>query len=174
MKKRRVEVVPYHTEWKILFEKEKNLIAEAFNQTEVDIHHIGSTSVPGLSAKPIIDILLAAESIELVEEATPALESAGYDAKGENGIAGRRYFQKCDENGIRKVHLHAFEKGSHQLYRHLVFRDYLRTHPEEAARYASVKEEAARQYEYDIESYIAAKSPTVLEIEQKAVLWKPM
>lgn len=174
MKKRRVEVVPYNAEWKTLFEKEKNLIAGVFNQTEVEIHHIGSTSVHGLSAKPIIDIMLAAESLEIVEKATPALEAAGYDARGENGIPGRRYFHKCDENGIRKVHLHAFEKGSYQLYRHLVFRDYLRSHPEEAARYASVKEEAARQYEYDIESYITAKSPTVLEIEGKARLWKPL
>jgi GrpB-like predicted nucleotidyltransferase (UPF0157 family) len=174
MKKRRVEVVPYRAEWQTLFEKEKNLIAEVFNQTEAEIHHIGSTSVPGLSAKPIIDIMLAAESLESVEKATPALEAAGYDPRGENGIPGRRYFQKCDEKGIRKVHLHAFEKGSHQLYRHLVFRDYLRSHPEEAARYASVKEEAARQYEYEIESYIAAKSPTVLEIEEKARLWKPL
>lgn len=173
MTRRRVEVVPYSPEWKTLFEKEKQLLESIFS-AEVEIHHIGSTSVPELSAKPIIDIMLAADSLEQVEKATPCIEAAGYVAMGENGIPRRRYFQKHDENGIRKVHLHSFEKGSHQIYRHLVFRDYLRSHPEESGRYASVKEEAARKYEYDIESYIAEKSPIVKEIEQKAMQWEPL
>lgn len=173
MTRRRVEVVPYSPEWKTLFEKEKQLL-EAIFSAKVEIHHIGSTSVPGLSAKPIIDIILAADSLEQVEKATTAIEAAEYEAMGENGIPGRRYFQKHDENGIRKVHLHSFEKGSHQIYRHLVFRDYLRSHPEESGRYASVKEEAARKYEYDIESYIAEKSPIVKEIERKAMQWRPL
>lgn len=171
MTRRRVEVVPYTPEWKTLFENEKQILEAIFQPAEAEIHHIGSTSVPGLSAKPIIDILLAADSLEQVEEATPSIEAAGYEAKGENGIPGRRYFQKHDKNGIRKVHLHAFEKGSNQLYRHLVFRDYLRAHPGEASKYAAVKELAAQKYEYDIESYIAEKSPLVKELEQKALQW---
>lgn len=170
---RRVEVVPYRSEWKELFDQEKKLLESLLEPAEVIIHHIGSTSVPGLSAKPIIDIMLAADSLEQVEKATPAIVAAGYDAKGENGIPGRRYFQKSDENGIRKVHLHSYEKGSPELHRHLVFRDYLRAHPEEASRYAAVKEEAARKYEYDIESYIEEKSPLVKELEQRAMQWKP-
>ena len=174
MTRRRVEVVPYNPEWKTLFENEKQLLESIFKPAEVEIHHIGSTSVPGLSAKPIIDIMLAADSLEQVEKATPAIEAAGYEAKGENGIQGRRYFQKHDENGIRKVHLHSFEKGSHQLYRHLVFRDYLRFHPHDASKYSVVKEKAALKYEFDIDSYIAEKSPTVKEIEQKAMLWSPV
>ncbi|MBS8264776.1 GrpB family protein [Mesobacillus boroniphilus] len=174
MTRRRVEVVPYNPEWKTLFENEKQLLETILEPAEVEIHHIGSTSVPGLSAKPIIDIMLAADSLAQVEKATPAIEAAGYEAKGENGIPGRRYFQKYDENGIRKVHLHSFEKGSHQLYRHLVFRDYLRAHPREASKYAVVKEIAAQKFEYDIESYIDGKSPIVKEIEQKAMLWRPI
>jgi GrpB-like predicted nucleotidyltransferase (UPF0157 family) len=173
MTRRRVEVVPYNPEWETLFEKEKQLLESIFNSPDVDIYHIGSTSVRGLSAKPIIDIMLAADTLEQVERATPAMEAAGYDAKGENGIPRRRYFQKHDENGIRKVHLHSYEKGSHQLNRHLVFRDYLRAHPLEARKYAEVKEIAAQKYEYDIDSYIAEKSPIVLELEQKAMLWRP-
>ncbi|UYZ20653.1 GrpB family protein [Mesobacillus jeotgali] len=174
MTRRRVEVVPYNPEWKTLFEKEKQVLESIFEPAKIEIHHIGSTSVPGLSAKPIIDIMLAADSLERVEKATPAIEAAGYEAKGENGIPGRRYFQKHDENGIRKVHLHSFEKGSHQLYRHLVFRDYLRAHPSEASRYAEVKEAAAQKYEYDIESYIAEKSPIVKEMEHRAMQWRPV
>ncbi|MBT2638793.1 GrpB family protein [Bacillus sp. ISL-45] len=171
--RRRVEVVPYNPEWKTLFGKEKQVLESIFEPAKIEIHHIGSTSVPGLSAKPIIDIMLAADSLEQVEMATAAIEAAGYKAKGENGIPGRRYFQKHDENGIRKVHLHSFEKGSHQLYRHLVFRDYLRAHPLQASKYAAVKEIAAQKYEYDIESYIAEKSPIVKELEQKAMQWRP-
>ena len=174
MTRRRVEVVPYNSEWKTLFEKEKKLLESIFQPAEVEIHHIGSTSVPGLSAKPIIDIMLAADNLEQVEKVTPAIEAAGYEAKGENGIPGRRYFQKHDENGIRKVHLHSFEKGSHQLYRHLVFCDYLRAHPSEASKYAEVKEIAAQKYEYDIDSYIAEKSPIVKEMEYRAMQWRPV
>lgn len=173
MTSRRVEVVPYRSEWQELFSNEEMLLKKIFKTADVTIHHIGSTSVPGLSAKPIIDILLSAEKLEDVEEVTPQLETEGYEAKGENGIKGRRYFQKSD-NGIRKVHLHAFEKGNLELHRHLVFRDFLREHPEEAKRYAKVKERAARKYEFDIESYIAEKSPIVKELEQKAMRWKPL
>ncbi|ESU30267.1 hypothetical protein G3A_22005 [Bacillus sp. 17376] len=174
MTRRRVEVVPYNPEWKTVFENEKQLLESIFLPAEVEVHHIGSTSVPGLSAKPIIDIMLAADSLEQVEKATPAIEAAGYVVKGENGIPGRRYFQKHDENGMRKVHLHSFEKSSRQLYRHLVFRDYLRSHPQEASKYSDVKEKAARKYGFDIDSYIAEKSPTVKDIEQKAMQWRPV
>jgi GrpB-like predicted nucleotidyltransferase (UPF0157 family) len=168
MTRRRVEVVPYRKEWKELFEYEKKRLEEIIAGAE--IHHIGSTSVPGLSAKPIIDILLAADSLEGIEKATPELAAAGYEAKGENGIPGRRYFQKS-ENGIRKVHLHTYKKGDPELYRHIIFRDYLSAHPEEAKRYAVVKEKAAKKHEYDIESYISEKSPLVKELEQRALQW---
>lgn len=174
MTRRRVEVVPYRSEWKKLFEQERRLLEAIFKPAEVEIHHIGSTSVPGLSAKPIIDIMLAAGSLSEIEKATPAIEAAGYLAFGENGIQGRRYFQKSDENGIRKVHLHSFEKSSPELHRHLVFRNYLRAHSDEAARYAAVKEKAAQKYEYDIEAYIAEKSPLIKELEQRAMQWKPL
>jgi len=174
MTRRRVEVVPYHSEWKDLFDKEKQLLSYIFPPLFADIYHIGSTSVPGLSAKPIIDILLAADKLADVEEATPQIVAAGYEAKGENGIPGRRYFQKSDEDGVRKVHLHAYEKGNLELHRHLVFRDYLREHPKEAKRYAEVKIKAAKKFEYDIESYIAEKSPIVKELEQKALQWRPL
>lgn len=173
MTRRRVEVIPYQEEWKQLFENEKECLKNIFHPINVDIHHIGSTSVPGLSAKPIIDILLAADKLADIDQTTAQIVAAGYQAKGENGIPGRRYFQKSDKNGTRKVHLHAFEQGSHELHRHLVFRDYLIEHPEEAKKYAAIKEKAAGKYEFDIESYIAEKSPLVKELEQKALQWHP-
>lgn len=173
MNRRRVDVVKYRAEWADLFIKEKLLLESIFKPVEVEIHHIGSTAVAGLSAKPIIDILLAADRLEQVEKASPELEAAGYKAKGENGLQGRRYFQKNDGAGVRKVHLHSYEKGNKEVYRHLVFRDYLRNHPNDAERYTKLKEMAAVKFVYDIESYMDEKSPLVKEIEQKALQWRP-
>ncbi|WML47632.1 GrpB family protein [Neobacillus sp. PS3-34] len=168
---RKVEVVPYREEWKSLYNDEKKRLISILLPDEVFVHHIGSTSIPGLSAKPIIDIIAEAADLEIFDKKTPELNSAGYIAKGENGIKGRRYFFKCSENGERLFHLHAFEKGSPQVKRHLAFRDYLVVSPEDAARYASIKETAARKFPYEIEFYIDYKDAIVKEIESKALEW---
>lgn len=172
MIRRKVEVVKYREEWKELFKREKELLESIFQPIDVEIHHIGSTSVPGLSAKPIIDILLAVDCIEQVESATKEIEAYGYEAKGENGLPGRRYFQKSDDRGVRQVHLHAYTKINPEVLRHLAFRDYLQAHPEDAERYGRLKEKAAAKCEYDIDSYIDEKSSIVKEIEHKALEWK--
>ncbi|PLR99824.1 GrpB family protein [Bacillus sp. T33-2] len=169
MTRRKVEVVPYSHEWVRLFEHESELLHHVFYPHNVDIHHIGSTSVPGLSAKPIIDLLLEADEISMVDFATPALEKTGFVGKGENGLPGRRYFYKLDEAGNRLFHLHAYANGNPEIVRHLAFRDYLRAHPDEALRYQEVKERAASAYTYDIEAYIAEKAPIVEQLERRAL-----
>ncbi|WP_251551272.1 GrpB family protein [Neobacillus muris] len=171
MNVRKVEVVPYRTEWMELFQQESQRIKSIFVSHDVAIHHIGSTSVPGLSAKPIIDLLAEASDIDIFDEAIPIFEAEGYIAKGENGIAGRRFFIKNNASGERLYHLHAFQTGSPDIHRHLLFRDYLRQHPEEAARYAEIKITAAKQYPNDIASYISYKDSIVKEIETKAIEW---
>ncbi|WP_053367025.1 GrpB family protein [Bacillus sp. FJAT-27245] len=168
---RKVEVVPYLEDWPERFAKEAAILIEALATDDTVFHHIGSTSVPGLSAKPIIDILAEAGSFDHFDKAVDKLRLAGYEPRGENGIPGRRYFIKYDEDGERLVHLHAFEKGSLQIRRHLVFRDYLRVHPERAAIYGNVKETGAGLFPSDISSYIAYKEKTVLEIEKEAFVW---
>lgn len=168
---RKVEVVPYREIWPERFAKEAAILIEAMDSDQVVFHHIGSTSVPGLSAKPIIDILAEADSLDLFDEAADKLRLAGYEPRGENGIPGRRYFIKYDADGERLVHLHAFEKGSLQIRRHLAFRDYLRVHPFRAAHYGKVKETASAMFPNDISSYIAYKENTVLEIEEEALDW---
>lgn len=168
---RKVEVVPYNSTWTELFQKETQKLTEVMEPYEIVFHHIGSTSVPGLGAKPIIDLLAEAEDILNFDRVTPKLEKMGYVAKGEYGIVGRRYFYKEDENGQRLFHLHAFEKGNTEIYRHLVFRDYLREHPEEAKRYESVKMIAAKKFPHDIDSYINYKDSIVKEIEGAAFRW---
>lgn len=173
MARRKVEVVPYSPDWENLFNREQALLKDLFGKSLVSIYHIGSTSVPGLVAKPIIDILIEVESLELIDFVTRDLERTGYEARGENGIARRRFFQKSNENGVRLYHVHAFEKGNPEINRHLVFRDYLRTHPEQAAKYADVKQQAAARNPYDIETYMVEKEPIIKEIEHQAYKWRP-
>lgn len=171
MAKRKVEVIAYLEEWKQQFENEKNRLVKIFHPSIVNIHHIGSTSVPGLSAKPIIDILAEAESLEIFEQATNRLQQEGYVAKGENGLPGRRYFFKEKPPLVRLVHLHCYKKGNHEIERHLAFRNYLRAHPNEVNRYGEVKLRAASQFPFDIDAYIEAKDSTVKELERKALKW---
>ncbi|WP_316569722.1 GrpB family protein [Neobacillus sp. YIM B06451] len=168
---RKVQVVPYQEDWPERFTKEEAILIEAMEPDHVVFHHIGSTSVPGLSAKPIIDILAEADSLYLFDEAAEKLRLADYESRGENGIPGRRYFIKYDSNGERLVHLHAFEKNNPHIKRHLAFRDYLRVHPVRAAHYGNVKETGARLFPSDISSYIAYKEKTVLELEKEALDW---
>lgn len=94
----------------------------------IDIHHIGSTSVPGLSAKPIIDIMPVVKDINIVDKYNEEMQGIGYEPKGENGISGRRYFEKGGDN--RTHHVHIYQVGSYEIKRHLAFRDYLREHIE--------------------------------------------
>jgi GrpB-like predicted nucleotidyltransferase (UPF0157 family) len=171
MAKRKVEVVPYNKEWIEKFQVEKELISRDFSPYKINLYHIGSTSVPELCAKPIIDILAETENLNNFDLKTHLFEKSGYIAKGENGIAGRRYFFKCDEKGNRLIHLHGFEKGNPEIKRHLVFRNYLRQFPDEARRYAEVKEEAAAKFPWDIDSYIEFKNGIVKELEKKAMFW---
>src|SRR3990167_219765 len=104
--KKNIEVVLYSPEWPEMFASEAELIKQALGNNCITIHHIGSTSVPGLSAKPIIDILPVVRDIQEVDKATKAMESLGYEAKGEYGMAFRRYFQKGQNARTHNVHVY--------------------------------------------------------------------
>ncbi|OCA90998.1 hypothetical protein A8F94_03785 [Bacillus sp. FJAT-27225] len=171
MTPRRVEVIPYSTDWPIKFETEKKLLLEVLDGEGLILHHIGSTSVPGLSAKPIIDILAEADSLAIFDRNEDKMSGAGYIARGENGIPGRRYFVKASSTGDRIVHLHAYQLGSPHAGRHLYFRDYLIAHPKRASSYGNIKEEAAKKFPYDIDSYIQYKHGIASEIECEAIQW---
>lgn len=146
--------------------KKLNLI---FKNEIVDIYHIGSTSVAGLKAKPIIDIMPVVKDINIVDKFNADMKEIGYEPKGENGISGRRYFQKGGDN--RSHHIHIFQVGSYEIKRHLAFRDYLRINPEVRKSYGELKEQLAQQFPYDIESYIKGKDRLVKEIELQALEW---
>lgn len=168
---RHIVVVPYDSAWPEMFEAEAAKIAGVFGRELVAIYHIGSTSVPGLSAKPIIDMMPVVRDIERVAEFNPAMVRLGYEPKGEFGIPGRRYFVRGgDEN--RTHHVHTYGPDNAELARHLDFRDYLRAHPAIAEQYAALKEELARQFPHDIQGYIAGKDAFIREITQKAQAWR--
>lgn len=166
---RRVEVTPYNEQWVQMYEEEAEKLRRIFGRQLIAIHHIGSTAVPGLDAKPIIDIMPVVRDITLVDEYNQPMRDIGYEPKGENGIPGRRYFQKGGDDRTR--HVHVFQVGSPQIERHLAFRDYLRAHPNEATEYGEMKRKLAREFPHDIDSYIQGKETLVKEIEQRALEW---
>ncbi|MGE8077393.1 GrpB family protein [Peribacillus loiseleuriae] len=166
---RKVEVKPYNETWFSMFEEEANELHEIFGPEIIEIHHIGSTSVNGLQAKPIIDIMPVVRDINRIDEFNTAMYTIGYESKGENGIFGRRYFQKGGDN--RTHHVHIYELDNPEIERHLAFRDYLRVHPDGAKKYGDLKEELSQRFPYEIESYIKGKDQLALEIERKAVAW---
>jgi GrpB-like predicted nucleotidyltransferase (UPF0157 family) len=116
-----VRVVPYDSRWPARYEAEAKRICDAVDEVVVSIHHIGSTAVPGLSAKPIIDILLEVSDLVELDARSPKFESLGYEAKGEWGIPGRRYFRRDNELGDRTHQVHVFDVSSLQADRHLHF-----------------------------------------------------
>jgi GrpB-like predicted nucleotidyltransferase (UPF0157 family) len=142
--KRIVEVVPYNPTWKQKYRKEAKKIEEIFRQIFIDIYHIGSTAVPKIKAKPIIDIMVEVKDINKVDSYNKQMEELGYEALGEYGIPKRRFFQKGDNKQTH--HVHIFERGSPQIKRHIDFRDYLISHPKDAREYSRLKEKLAKKY----------------------------
>jgi GrpB-like predicted nucleotidyltransferase (UPF0157 family) len=166
---RKFEVRPYNEQWFSMFEKEGNKLQKIFDSEIIEIHHIGSTSVNGLKAKPIIDIMPVFKDINRIDEFNREMVKFVYKPMGENEISQRRYFEKGRDK--RTHHVHIYEFGNPEIVRHLAFRDYLREYPDVAKKYGDLKEELSQFFPYDIESYIKGKEQLVLEIEKKAVAW---
>ncbi|GGA36320.1 GrpB family protein [Psychrobacillus lasiicapitis] len=166
---RKVVVEAYSADWKNRFEEEAVVLRTIFGNEIQWIHHIGSTSIDGLSAKPIIDMMPIVGDISKIDSFNNAMIAIGYEPKGENGLTGRRYFQKGGND--RTHHVHIYEAGNLGIERHLAFRDYLNTHPHVKKKYGDLKESLARQFPYDIESYINGKEQLASEIERDALKW---
>lgn len=162
-----VEVVPYDPAWPAHFERERHALFEALPAVIGAVHHIGSTSVEGLAAKPIIDMLMEVRSLRELDATAESLAALGYEALGEYGIAGRRYFRK---GGMRRTHqIHAFATGDENILRHLAFRDYLISNPDVRVRYAELKIGLAASCNNDIDTYCAGKDAFVKHHEQRAL-----
>jgi GrpB-like predicted nucleotidyltransferase (UPF0157 family) len=164
-----VTVVDYDSAWPRLFAEESERIRAALGYAVVAIEHIGSTAVPGLAAKPVIDVLVGLRTIELMRKQIGAMESLGYEYLGEHGIPGRLFFRK---GRPRSHHVHAVLHESDLWERHLAFRDYLRARPDEAKSYAVFKQALAAEVAGERESYTARKDVFAAALQERALVWR--
>ncbi len=164
-----IVIVEYNPAWSTLYEQEKALILEAIGPWLVDIQHIGSTSVPGLAAKPIIDIMPGIRYLYEASNCIAPLEKIGYKyvPEFEDVMPYRRYFRK-DIDGQRTHHIHMVETSHEFWERHLLFRDYLRKHPAIAQQYAELKKDLAARYLKEGFDYTEAKTEFIKTIEKRA------
>ena len=161
LKKGVVELAPHNEQWHRIFAEEEARLRGAMGKFVVAIEHIGSTSICGIAAKPILDITAAVSDKASGEKCIAPLENTGYEYRGENGIAGRFYFVK---GAPRTHHLHILLSESDEWRNHLFFRDYLRQNPAVAAEYNNLKKELAQKYGDDRGAYLDGKADYVERI----------
>ncbi|MFF2448285.1 GrpB family protein [Neobacillus sp. NPDC058068] len=164
-------VTDYDENWIQFFRTEAREIREIFKDEIVEIHHIGSTAVPGLKAKPIIDMMPIVKNIESVDRFNEKMIEIGYEPLGELGIKGRRYFRKGGENRTHQIHIFQFDNGI-EIERHLAVRDYLILHKKDAIEYGKLKELLANEFPKDIEGYSSGKDDFVNNLERRAIEWR--
>jgi GrpB-like predicted nucleotidyltransferase (UPF0157 family) len=165
-----VRIVEYDPAWPALADAELRRIAAALGETVVRLEHVGSTAVPGLAAKPILDLQLSVVAIELRERYVEPLAQLGYLFVPAPESPDFHLFAKPPERP-RSYHLHVCEAGTEHEFRHLAVRDFLRTHDDEAARYAALKRQLVAQHPQDRLAYIDGKEKYVVALEARAVEW---
>ena len=170
MKTRKVKVVPHDPAWREAFEAEAAALSSVLGDEALAVHHIGSTAIPGISARPTVDVLIEVRKIEKVDDFDAAMSEKGFEAWGEYGIPGRRFFVK-DRGTSRITNVHTFKTGTPEVERHLAFRDYLIQHPKTASAYAQLKKELAREHPADMESYMNGKDTFIKQTEGEALSW---
>ncbi|MEM6385164.1 MAG: GrpB family protein [Pseudomonadota bacterium] len=164
-------VVPHDDRWPAAFEREAAVLSRELADLRIEFHHIGSTAIPGILAKPILDMLGVVDDLPRLDARQAAFEEAGYEAMGAYGIDGRRYFRKHDESGQRTHHLHIFERGAPHVERHLAFRDYLIAHPAVAQAYSDLKARLLAGDDPSWDGYLDGKVPFIRETEAEAIHW---
>jgi GrpB-like predicted nucleotidyltransferase (UPF0157 family) len=167
----KVIVTDHNPAWPAAFEREAAALRPVFGEWLVAIQHIGSTAVPGLKAKPVIDIMPIVTDISAVDALVDQMSTLGYATRGEGGIAGRRYFFR-DIGEIRTHNVHVFaESNTDAIVRHLAVRDYLRAHPDAVAAYGALKADLAQRVNHDIEAYMDGKDEFVQRLQAAALKW---
>ena len=159
-----VVVLPYNVQWKDDFEKIKSEIINAIGDLIIDVEHVGSTSVEGMSAKPCIDIDVIIKDYSAFDIIVSRLEMIGYINEGNLGIKDREAFKYFNKPHFRTHHLYVCPQKSEELYRHITFRDFLRSNVDAVKKYSYVKETAARLFPHDIEKYMEYKLENLLLI----------
>jgi GrpB-like predicted nucleotidyltransferase (UPF0157 family) len=162
-------VEPYNPKWPAQFMELAIPIREAMGEVALRIDHIGSTAIPGIPAKPVIDIQIAVESYEPFSAIRDPLESLQYRWRPDNPDRSKRYFR--EPAGANRIHIHVRKLGSWQQQLALLFRDYLRLHPDCRDEYAQVKIDLARRFRTDRVEYVDGKGPIVWGILRRATEW---
>ncbi len=162
-----VELKEHNEKWKKEFEEEKKVLKEIFKDDALEIEHVGSTAIPGLKAKPIIDMAIAVKDLDVALKHVEELEKHGYNFRGNAGIEGRYFFAKGPEDN-RTHYLHVEPINSSNWETHIMFKRYLLENPEVIKEYEKVKAELAEKYPNDRKSYTAGKDEFIKEVLEKA------
>lgn len=171
MDTQKIEIVSYDPAWPTLFQQEAERLTKALEGHAAAIHHIGSTSIPNMAAKPVIDILIELKNLDVINVVASELNTLGYEKLRRQVIPNRSFFSLLDKNNARHFHLHIYEVGDPQVIRHVNFRDYMINHPDEAATYENLKKNLAQQFKYERLQYVLGKDKLVQHIDAKAKLW---
>lgn len=163
-----IVVQAYNSEWPQRYEEERARIMPILRDNCIAIYHIGSTSVPKLAAKPVIDIMIVVKNLKGVDAVSAEFSAIGYEWLGEYGIAGRRYLRKGGDERTHQIHIFQAEDWQN-ISRHLAFRDYLRSHEEARSEYAKLKKVLAQRFPYDIDRYGDGKEKLVGCLETQAL-----
>ncbi|MBT3274227.1 MAG: GrpB family protein [Spirochaetales bacterium] len=164
-----IALVPYDPQWQSQFLNLGYPIREAMGDVALRIDHIGSTSIPGILAKPVIDIQISVDGFEPFDGIRDPLEALRYRWCSDNPDLSKRYFR--EPVGEHRIHIHVRKLGSWQQQLSLLFRDYLRTHNEECREYERVKVELAKRFRNERGKYVDGKDPIIWEILCRATKW---
>lgn len=164
---RKTYIVDYSPQWAADFKTEAAHLISIFNDAIVSIHHIGSTSIPGMKAKPIVDILITTNNLEKIDNFHAQMEHQGYVVGGEFGIPQRRFFCKGNQDHCQ-IHIHVYELSNPVVEKYVLFRDYLISHPIDAKDYEALKMALAEKYPHNRTLYTQSKSSFIEKILTKA------
>lgn len=167
-----VELHPHSPAWTLMARAESDALKAALGDRLLEVEHMGSTAIPGIAAKPIIDLMPIARDEASLDAMEAGVRKLGYEWLGEFGIPGRRYCRRNDPaTGKRRFQLHCFAQDATEIDRHLAFRDYLRAHSEIAKAYEAEKRRAAALHPDDTLAYNDAKNDWIKRTERDALAW---
>jgi len=167
----KVELVPHDPRWDRQAQEESELLAKVLGQLLKAVHPIGSTAIPTIVAKPILDLLPVVSSLSELDQLRERMAEIGYQWRGAYGLPGRRYFTKADPvTGRKRIHLHCYKVGSPEIDRHLAFRDYLLDRPDLARAYQQEKVRCQQIHPNDSQAYSQCKSDWIKRVEAEALI----
>lgn len=166
-----VVLVPPSPQWEEMARTESERFAQALGDALVVIHHVGSTSIPGIWAKPVIDLAPEVKDVGALDRLEARIRELGYEYWGEYGLSGRRFCPRTSPDGVRLANVHCYQSGDPGLHRHLAFRDYLRAHPALAAEYQQEKLRARDLHPHDLYAYNDEKDAWIRRVEKEAIAW---